>query len=222
MRDNPRFSPDQVKHFARKAFVQVDNPHTSQWTKEDDIRYQLISKPHWHNKVKPGTKTYRSTKVLGELFDMLDGVGDFEIDFNTNVEPEMNIHIRSRIEKAESKDHVQVAAIREDMLARLKRFNNEVLKKVNPVWVLCEQHRLEIEKEYGDDSTYDLSDVFAILYAVTYFESREKVQRFKKEPYVFAWEVAHDHLTRIFADGNKTRGFAPTVARGYELRTFGR
>ena len=57
---------------------------------------------------------------------------------------------------------------------------------------------------------------------MTYIESREKVQRFKEDPYIFAWEVAHDYLTRIFADGNTSGGIAPTIARGYERRTFGR
>ena len=146
MRDNPIFSHRQVDNFSRKAFVQVDNPYTSQLTERDKSMYNNLPLPHWHNKVRPGTKTYCSTKVLGEIFDMLSEVGDFKIDFNTNVEPEMNIYIRKRIERAELIDHVRVSAIRDGMRAHLKRFNNEVFKNINPVWVLLEQHRLEIEK----------------------------------------------------------------------------
>ena len=222
MRDNPRFKPQEVNCVATKAFIQVDNPYTSQWTDEDNSKYKYLSKPHWHNKVRHGTKTYRSTKVLGEIFDMLSGVGDFKIDFNTNVEPEMNIHIRRRVERAKRNNSEQFEAIHKDMLAHLKRFNCEVRDKIKPVRDLYKQHRLEIEGKYGDESLFDLLDVFAILYAVTYFESRERVQRFKREPYVFAWEVSHDYLTRIFGDGNSFGGIALTVARGHDSRIFGR
>jgi hypothetical protein len=215
MRDNSRYTSFEVEEVARKAFVQVDCPFKSQWTEND--------KPHWHNKVVNGTNSYRSDKVLGEIFDMLIGAGESRINFYTNVEPEMNIHIRQRIEKAQKKSPKLVEQIRDEMRKRFTSFNTEVTSSNKPAWVLYEQHRLEIEEKYQDA---DLIDVFSILYEQTYFESREKVQRFwdeKREPSPFAWGVAHDYLTRIIADGNAGPvGIAPTVSRGHEQRNFGR
>ena len=87
---------------------------------------------------------------------------------------------------------------------------------------LRKQYREDIERTYDED---DLPKVFAILYEQTYFESRERMGRWNRPPYAFAWEIGFDFLTRIIADGKAKRkgsGIAATVARGKERSSFGR
>eukprot|EP00804_Cyclotella_cryptica_P011893 CCRYP_004391-RA/>CCRYP_004391-RA protein AED:0.01 eAED:0.01 QI:2070/1/1/1/1/1/5/1265/829 len=235
MRDNCQtFSQVEVNDLARKAFIQVDNPFKSQWTEDDEMKYGTIRRPHWHPKAKQGT-TYPSKRVLGQLFDMLDKAGGKDFNYN-EIEPEMNVHIRRRIENAEKKDADRVKAVRDDMLKHLKTFNkttkewmarydsddeDESRLKNKTISMLYQQHRLEIKSVYEDDDTIDLYDVFAILYEQTYMLSREKMQRYNKKPYVFAWGVCHDILTRIIADGD-AGGVAVTVVRGNDRRIFGK
>jgi hypothetical protein len=78
-----------------------------------------------------------------------------------------------------------------------------------------------MERAYENEH---LSMVFAILYEQTYFASRNR-QWYSKNPYIFAWDVAHDYLTRIIADGDAQQfgvGIAPTVSRGSERSVFGK
>mmetsp|Transcript_30851 Transcript_30851/g.65187 ORF Transcript_30851/g.65187 Transcript_30851/m.65187 type:complete len:939 (+) Transcript_30851:3010-5826(+) len=232
IRDSQRFGYNEVNNVARKAFIQVDNPHISQWTDADDKKYRGISRPHWLNSVRTGC-TYQSNRVLGELNDMLNETGNKVICVH-DIEPEMNIHIRERIERACKKDIKEVEMIREDMRTRLASFNEAMKEKINSscredenfsiqtTQRLCKQYRLEIEEIYEID---ELSKVFAILYEQTYFKSRERMSRWNKKPYIFAWGVAQDHLTRIIADGDAKKcgvGIAPTIARGDEHIIFGK
>ena len=51
------------------------------------------------------------------------------------------------------------------------------------------------------------------------------MRRYNREPYVFAWGVGLDHLSRIIADGDTEtvgHGLAPTVARSREKALFGK
>ena len=112
MRDNPRFGSNEVNEIARKAFIQVDNPHKSQWTDADQSKYGYLPKPHWLALAKT-SNTYQSKRVLGELFDMFDRAGEKDFNFR-DIEAEMNVHIRERIEKAYKKDREEVEVIRKD------------------------------------------------------------------------------------------------------------
>ena len=235
MKDNPRFGPVEINDIAKKAFIQVDNPHKSQWTESDKKKYGDLKKPHWSTNANVGN-CYQSKRVLGELYDMLSGAGDKAFNYE-EIEAEMNPHIREKIEKAEKKNPKEVESIGEDMLRRLKNFNNEMSdvykiqsmddedekcsrrKRINSLY---NRYRQGIENEYDED---DLPKVFAILYYETYIESRDRICRWGKEPYVFAWKVGHDYLTRIIADGEAKRngvGIAPTVARGSAQLIFGK
>ena len=109
MRDNPRFGSNEVNEIARKAFIQVDNPHKPQWTEANQLEYGSLPKPHWLALARTGN-TFLSKRVLGELFDMFDWVGEKDFNFR-EIEAEMNIHIRERIEKAYRKDHEEVEVI---------------------------------------------------------------------------------------------------------------
>eukprot|EP00581_Thalassiosira_minuscula_P004070 CAMPEP_0183738876 /NCGR_PEP_ID=MMETSP0737-20130205/55664_1 /TAXON_ID=385413 /ORGANISM="Thalassiosira miniscula, Strain CCMP1093" /LENGTH=1209 /DNA_ID=CAMNT_0025973521 /DNA_START=281 /DNA_END=3910 /DNA_ORIENTATION=+ len=235
MRDNSRFGPDDVNKVARKAFIQVDNPYTPQWTDSDQRMYGSLPKPHWSTLSKYGKK-YKSTRVLGELFDMLDVKVESVIDWN-DIESEMNLHVREIIEIAHKKDSRDVEKKREDMLRHLTTFNQSTRDRINSydtndelerrlkrnsISALFKQHRMEIESSYEEDH---LPLVFAILYEQTYFKSRDQMFIWNKKPYVFAWEVGHDYLTRIIADGEAKKngmGIAPTVARGNERLIFGK
>jgi len=140
----------------------------------------------------------------------------------------MNIHIIQTIEKAENRNRDRVELIRKDMLQRLRTFNNryssmgtkqdsdkEFQKRLTRKATkdFFKQYRSEIENIYKDD---DMKEVISILYEQTYFHQREKMMR-GKGPYVFAWEVGHDHLCRIFADRG---GVGVTVARGNDCMIF--
>jgi len=154
------------------------------------------------------------------------------------IEDEMNIHIRRQIEMAVEKSADEVESMRRDLRERLSHFNNsmrlkivstdrddELGKRLSNLTIrnLYARHRREIEEKYRDD---DLLVVFAVLYEVTYFKSRERSYWDpSKPPYVFAWGVGHDYLTRIIADGDAQSrgiGIAPTVSRGRERSVFGR
>jgi len=167
---------------------------------------------------------------------MLDQAGGKDLNFH-NMEDEMNVHIRERIEKAHKTDPVGVEEIRNDMRRRLSSFNRAIragIKTRNKedevntrlrrkaVLSLYKKHRLDIENTYEDE---DIPNVLAILYEQTYFQSRDRMYRWNEKPYVFAWEVAHDHLTRIIADGEAKKngiGIALTVARGNDRMIFGK
>lgn len=193
-------------------------------------------KPHWQGGTR-NRNTYQSTRVLGRLFDLLSETGMKSFDPN-EIEHEMNIHVREVIEKALKKDPAEVEKTREDMRECLARYNKDLavqiasLDDVDNVGVgrssqrkksLLKQYRLEIEKGYDED---DLPRVFSILYEQAYFKSRSRMFDYGKGPYIFPWEVAHDHLSRIIADGDwKKRGgigYARTSARGNERKLFGR
>lgn len=237
MRDNPTFGSHEVDDIAKKAFIQVDNPHKPQWNEDDQFKYGSLPKPHWFAMARTGN-TYQSKRVLGQLFDMFDLVGGKEFKLS-EIEPEMNVHIRARIEEAEKKSIEKVNAMRKDMRNHLLSFNKmmadrirkcdrkdevETRLKSKAIAGLYKQQRLDIQNTYKDEGSYE--DVFAVLYEQTYFASREKMQRFNGKPYVFAWEVGHDYLTRIIADGDAAKnggiGIAPTVARGNDRLLFGR
>lgn len=232
IRDSRRFSHNEVNEVARKAFVQVDNPHISQWNDNDEKKYGGLSRPHWYNSARSGN-TYQSNRSLGLLNDLLNETGNKVISVH-DIEPEMNIHIRERIERACTKDIKEVEMIREDMQRRLSSFNDAMKEKLDSscrkdenfstqtTQRLFKQYRLDIEESYQID---DLPKIFAILYEQTYFKSRERMCRWNKKPYIFAWGVAHDHLTRIIADGDAKKcgvGIAPTIARGDEQIIFGK
>jgi hypothetical protein len=247
IRDNPNFSQQDIDYVARKAFIQVDNPHTPQWNNFDDMKYGLIRRPHWHAKSKKGS-AYTSTRVLGQLYDMLDKVGKKDVNYFKNCEPEMNIHIVKRVTAAKERNADKVDAVRDDMHRHLTAFNQRMRDNINKssesesddnpslkrnrgtgprltrtaTQTLCMEHRSEILRTYKNDEAIDLCDVFAILYEVTYIRSIDRMQRFNAKPYIFAWEVAHDYLTRIIADGESYEGCAPTVARGKDRVIFGR
>mmetsp|Transcript_6883 Transcript_6883/g.12459 ORF Transcript_6883/g.12459 Transcript_6883/m.12459 type:complete len:240 (+) Transcript_6883:783-1502(+) len=236
MRDNPGFifERSEINKIARKAFVQVDDPHISQWTDTDRLKYGPLPTPHWF--AKRNVNSYQSKRVLGELFDMLDQAGGKYLNF-CNMEDEMNVHIRERIEKANKKNPGEVEEIRKDMRRRLSSFNKAIragIKTRNKedevdsrlrrraVLALYRKHRLDIENTYEDG---DIPKVLAILYEQTYFQSRDRMYRWNEKPYVFAWEVGHDHLTRIIADGEAKKngiGIALTVARGNDRMIFGK
>jgi hypothetical protein len=234
IRDNSRFGYQEVNDLAQRAFVQVDNPHDSQWTKDDvEMRYDQISRPHWHRAAR--ANKYQSIKVLGKIFDMLTEVGGQ--DFNCNdTESQINVHIQRVIEKAEKRNANRVQEIREDMGNRLKAFNmtmsavynaykNEEVQtclKRKAISDLFQKHRSEIVKKYEDEDSISLIDVMAILYEETFYRSLEKMVRFKGTPYVFAWEVGQDRLTRIIGDGNSEEGCALTVVRGKDCTFFGK
>ena len=149
----------------------------------------------------------------------------------------MNVHVRERIEKAYKKDREEVEVIRKDMRSRLSSFNQTMGDKIRSrdredevetrlrgkaILGLYKQHRLDIENTYEDD---DLPKVFAILYEQTYFQSKDRMFLSNGKPYVFAWKVGHDYLTRIIADGDAKKygtGIAPTVARGNDRMIFGK
>ena len=168
---------------------------------------------------------------------MLDVVERKDFDYN-EIEPEMNIHIKQTIESAERKNRDRVEVIRDDMLKRLKAFNKrcgtmgtkhdpkeELQKRLKRKGLkyLIKQYRSEIENDYKDDDIFVLKEVIAILYEQTYIHQRERMMRRdeKKEgPYVFAWEVGHDHLCRIIADGQSPGGMGVTVARGNDRMIF--
>lgn len=233
LRDHPKFGFDSTNEIARKAFIQVDNPHTKQWTRDDEEKYKRLMQPHWCASLK-GNKSYRSHKALGVLWDLLEEAGRKQ---KCEIEDEMNVHIRHRIENAEGKNPKEVEMIRTQMRQRLLDFNksmrikidssergDEVGKRLNNNAIKClyKHHRREIEDSYDHD---DHVKVFAILYEQTYFKSRDRMSRFNGEPYVFAWSVGHDWLTRIIADGKARAlglGIAPTVVRGSEEMIFGR
>eukprot|EP00956_Cyclotella_meneghiniana_P001278 scaffold1386_cov77-Cyclotella_meneghiniana.AAC.2 len=227
MRDSPRFTSHEVNAIAKKAFIQVDNPYRSQWTETDDCKYRISCKPHWHRLAQRNSYTYRSNKVLGQIFDMLEDVGRKGFDYN-DVELQMNIHIIQTIEKAENRNRDRVELIRKDMLQRLRTFNNryssmgtkqdsdeEFQKRLTRKATkdFFKQYRSEIENIYKDD---DMKEVISILYEQTYFHQRKKMMR-GEGPYVFAWEVGHDNLCRIFADRG---GVGVTVARGNDCMIF--
>lgn len=192
--------------------------------------------PHWNACANDGytKRTYPSKKVLGDLCDLLTEAGRKQ---ELVIEDEMNQHIRRKIERAEAKDPDEVQRIREDMLKHLLHFNramrlkidssernDEVGKRLNnkAILSLYKRHRKEIEDMYDED---DRPKVFAILYEQTYFKSMDRIYRWKGEPYVFAWTIGHDHLTRIIADGEATSrglGLAVTVARGSDQLLFGK
>ena len=51
------------------------------------------------------------------------------------------------------------------------------------------------------------------------------MDRWNETSYVFAWDVGHDYLTRIIADGEAKKngmGIAPTVARENGNLIFGK
>jgi len=234
MRDRQMFNSYEVDKIARKAHIQVDNPHMSQWTETDQLKLGTLPVPHWF--ARKTANSYRSKRVLGELFDMLDMAGEEDLNY-CNIEEEMNAHVREVIEKAYKKNCNWVDDTRKDMLRRLSNFNkamgerirscneeNEVDTRLKSKAIsgLFKQHRMDIENTYEDD---DIPKAFAILYEQTYFQSRDRMRRWNKKPYVFAWEVGHDHLTRIIADGEAKRnciGVAPTIARGNERLIFGK
>lgn len=240
MRDSPSYSSHVVNAIAEKAFIQVDNPFRPQWTDLDDRKYQISCKPHWHRYARENS--YRSNKVLGQIFDMLDVVEWKDFDYN-EIELEMNIHIKQTIEKAERKNRDRVEVIRDDMLKRLMAFNErfrtnmgtendpkeELQKRLKRKATkdLFKQYRSEIENDYKDDDMFLLKEVMAILYEQTYIHQRKRMMRpkmsghKKKEgPYVFAWEVGHDYLCRIIADGQSPGGMGVTVARGNDRMIF--
>ncbi|KAL9182381.1 hypothetical protein ACHAXT_013033 [Thalassiosira profunda] len=102
MRDNPRFDASEADMIARKAFVQVDNPHVSQWSIRDKQKYGSMLRPHWQATGKAGN-TYHSNKALGQLFDLLSegGAKSFAVG---DIEDEMNEFIRAKVERALKKD----------------------------------------------------------------------------------------------------------------------
>ena len=167
---------------------------------------------------------------------MLRGEGDKSFNYD-EIEAEMNPHIRDKIDKAVKKNPEEVERIGNHMLELLKSFNNELSdvykiqgtddedesnSRRKSIKALDKRYRKEIENKYDED---DLPTVFAILYYKTYIESRERICRWGREPYVFAWKVGHDYLTRIIADGEAKKngmGIAPTVARGNARLIFGK
>ena len=233
LRDHPDFGFEETGEVASKAFVQVDNPFSPQWNDDDEKKYGQLPIPHFVTQsddlpVDKKRKSYHSTKVLGQLHDLLDEAGEEQ---NFSIEDEMNEHIQRKIEMAKKSKRMgeeEVETIREDMRRRLRDFNKVMGEKYSSsernddmgkrlsnkaIIRLYERHRQEIEAQYDED---DLPKVFAILYEQTYLESRF---RQKDEPYVFAWSVGHDYLTRIIADGEARKGgmgLAPTIARGNE------
>ena len=240
MRDSPMFNSAQVNKIAIKAFIQVDNPHTSQLTESDKLVFEEKPKPHWFASGQGGNK-YTSHKVLGRLYDMFLEAGKQAIDFSRDMEETMNAHIREKFQKACEKNPKRVDAILEDMLSHLLRCNKamqqivssrdrddevETRLKRKGFIDLYSQHRFAIENNYEEE---ELPEVFAILYEQTYIKSRYRVTSTRypgKKPYTFAWEVAHDHLTRIIADGEAKKnggiGIAPTVSRGNARLIFGK
>ena len=227
MRDSPRFTSHEANAIAKKAFIQVDNPYRSQWTETDDCKYRISCKPHWHRLAQRNSYTYRSNKVLGQIFDMLEDVGRKGFDYN-DVELQMNIHIIQTIEKAENRNRDRVELIRKEYFSTFKEFQQSIFqyRYQTTFWQriskttdkesnkrFFKQYRSEIENIYKDD---DMKEVISILYEQTYFHQREKMMR-GKGPYVFAWEVGHDHLCRIFADRG---GVGVTVARGNDCMIF--
>ena len=106
MRDNPRFDASEADMIARKAFVQVDNPHVSQWSIRDKQKYGSMLRPHWQATGKAGN-TYHSHKALGQLFDLLSegGAKSFAVG---DIEDEMNEFIRAKVERALKKDPADV------------------------------------------------------------------------------------------------------------------
>lgn len=181
-------------------------------------------------------KIYISTKALGLLHDLLHKAGKGR---RLIIEDQMNIHIQQEINRALQKaaDPSEIDSIREEMLTRLKNFNqairakidssersDEVGKKMNNMDIaeLYKAHRREIDSKYDK---YERPVAFAILYEQTYLESRERMLRYNSEPYFFAWAVGLDHLSRIIADGDAEtvgHGLAPTVARSREQAIFGK
>lgn len=232
MRDRDDCEVDEI---ARKAFIQVDNPHVSQWTDMERKKFGHQPKPHWQGSVVFG-KTYQSTKVLGELFNLLSEEGKYRFDPN-DVEAEMNMHIREKIESASKKKPEKVEMMRKDTERRLRSFNVTLANMINSsgpgdeisirtrnqeITNLWKQCRVDIENRYDED---DLSLVFAVLYEQTYFKSRDRMLRWNKPPYIFAWKVGHDYITRIIADGDAKKqggGIAPTMVRGSERIIFGK
>ena len=242
---------ERTDAIARKAFIAVDNPSVSQWTDQDQSYFQKFKKPHWYAQMKSACSTdgdttnrcrlkknkiYDSTKALGLLHDLLHKAGKGR---RLVIEDQMNIHIQQEIIRAQQKaaDPSEIDSIREEMLARLKNFNqairakidsseriDEVGKKMNnkDIAELYKAHRKEIDSKYDK---YERPVAFAILYEQTYLQSRERMFRYNREPYVFAWAVGLDHLSRIIADGDAEtvgHGLAPTVARSREKAIFGK
>mmetsp|Transcript_33474 Transcript_33474/g.73440 ORF Transcript_33474/g.73440 Transcript_33474/m.73440 type:complete len:409 (+) Transcript_33474:1-1227(+) len=236
LRDIPRYGFDKTNEVATKAFLQVDNPFTKQWTDNDERKYGGLPEPHWNVSSNDGyaKKTYRSVKALGELFDLLEEASTKQ---QQEIEDEMNIHIQRKIFRAEEKNPAEVNRIREEMKNRLIDFNKTMRKKIGSserndevgrrlnnkeISSLYKRHRSEIEALYDVE---DRPNAFAILYEQTYFRSINRMLRYNREPYVYAWAVGHDHLTRIIADGEAEiggGGLAPTVVRGREQLIFGK
>ena len=231
---------DRTDEIASKAFLAVDNPYVCQWTDQDDSNFRKLPQPHWYAGTKTAgssyAKIYHSKKVLGLLHDLLREAGK---ERRLVIEEQMNIHIQREIERAQKRanDPTEIDRIRDEMLSRLKNFNqalrakidsserdDEVGKKMNnkEIAELYKAHRKEI------DSKYDKNErpmAFAILYEQTYFQSRERMLRYNSVPYIFAWALGLDHLSRIIADGEaeiEGYGLAPTVARGREQVIFGK
>ena len=238
---------DLTNAIASKAFIAVDNPYVPQWTDKDQSDFQKLTQPHWYAQMKAVSDTnlhrlnqdikiYHSTKVLGLLHDLLHKAGKGR---TLVIEDQMNIHIQQEINRAQQKaaDPSEIDNIREEMLARLNKFNqtirakiesgerdDEVGKKMNnkEIAELYKLHRQEIDSKYDK---YERPLAFAILYEQTYLQSRERMRRYNKEPYVFAWEVGLDQISRIIADGDAEtagHGLAPTVARSREKALFGK
>ena len=212
---------------------QVDCPYTPQWTRTEEQKYGALPFPHWlcrkGRSAYKGT-TYQSTKVLGEIYDMIEEPEPIEF------EDEMNIYLRRTIEKAAANNPDQVKVTRKEMKEKLFQFNQEVSKEYSGydredeigkrssdknIRGLCMKYRRQIEQNHCND---DLASVFAILYEQTYFASRDRLYfDSSKQPYMFAWSVGHDYLTRIIADGDAQShglGIAPTVMRGHERSVF--
>lgn len=133
------------------------------------------------------------------------------------------------------KDANKVKAIREVMLQHVKTLNKSIADRItrcdpeddaksrlrsNRISPLYKQHRLKIKNAHGYGDTIDLYGVFAILHEQTYIESRVRVQCYSGKPYIYAWGVCHDYLTRIIADG-AADGVAVTVARGNNRTIIG-
>ena len=236
---------DLTNEIASKAFLAVDNPHVKQWTSQDDEKYGNIRQPHWYaetknscssNVSKPYPKRYRSTKVLGLLHDLLIEASKGRM---LVIEDQMNIHIQREIERAQAKaaDPTEIDFIRQEMLTRLKDFNQAIRTKIDSnerndevgkkmsncaITELYKAHRREIDSKFDK---YERPIAFAILYEQTYFQSRERMLRYNREPYVFAWTLGLDHLSRIIADGkaeSEGYGLAPTIERGKERVIFGK
>ena len=236
---------DLTNEIASKAFLAVDNPYVKQWTSQDDEKYGNIRQPHWYaetknscssNVLKPYPERYRSTKVLGLLHSLLIEASKGRM---LAIEDQMNIHIQREIEGAQAKaaDPTEIDSIRQEMLTRLKDFNQAIRAKIDSnerydevgkkmsnraIAELYRRHRKEIDSKYGK---YERPIAFAILYEQTYFQSRERMLRYNREPYVFAWTLGLDHLSRIIADGkaeSEGYGLAPTIERGREQVIFGK